>query len=879
MKARRVDSRLRSASARLLLVLASAALMILAPAARAQEAGRSGQQLPLARYFPSQDLVVYVEFDGLDPHREAWKKTALYRVLNETTTGAMYKALLPRVLDLIIPEASGVSIAGKELSDLALHLARSGFAVGINRADGKGPPRCFGLVIRGGAKTRIRETVDRLLHVGASPRLGGRDIPKAGRTIHQYGGAAGAGTVSWWPEGEDLVVSLVAPEGPNMIIDALEGRVPNATAHPIRDALSRNEDIRGFEPVGLAYFDMAALPPLPPEAISLGLDRIKRFTYRWGFHDDAILSVLGAAVPSPRTGIPAMFSQGDVNWRRLPPLPAGLAGFTVLSLDESRLWPALRASLAAIAKLPGQDDLGGENQLDELIRASMGVSLHDEIFAHLGTRFTFYDVAGQIKSPSHILESFAQGLFRAPKMAVVAEVKNRSAIEASLEKMVSHLNATLRDVSQRPPGLTIGAIERLKNGESGYVMSFVGSEIPISSGLRPTLLLGRKTLVLASTPAMARRARDLAETQAQAGPGVGNPPGARLDWLPDKLTMLSVADTANSVYPELLVGMPAFAESVLKSRRFRFFPFLMAGRESDQAAVELMPALPASPPRAAASDPLPPFDAELVPDPDDLRPYLFPSVQALAVDDIGIRFISREAIPTLNPSTAVPIALAALVPAVRRAQLTSDRAHASANLKRIGEAFLIFHDIHTHFPADIRNKAGKPVLSWRVAVLPFLDQGELFKEFHLDEPWDSPHNKALVARMPAVYAIPGEKLDTPGNTFYRGFAGAGAIFDPKEPDGVSIADVVDGISNTMLVAEAKESVAWTKPQSDIPFDDDQKPERTKALLDALGGHSRGGFNGVFCDGAIRFIRSTVAVPIFRAIITYAGGEVVASDSF
>ncbi len=67
------------------------------------------------RSFPSQDLVVYVEFDGLDRPREAWKKTALFRVLNETTTGAMYEAMVPRVLDLIVPESSGVRVSGKEL--------------------------------------------------------------------------------------------------------------------------------------------------------------------------------------------------------------------------------------------------------------------------------------------------------------------------------------------------------------------------------------------------------------------------------------------------------------------------------------------------------------------------------------------------------------------------------------------------------------------------------------------------------------------------------------------------------------------------------------------------------------------------------------------
>ncbi len=289
--------------------------------------------------------------------------------------------------------------------------------------------------------------------------------------------------------------------------------------------------------------------------------------------------------------------------------------------------------------------------------------------------------------------------------------------------------------------------------------------------------------------------------------------------------------------------------------------------------------MPAPPLRAAASEPPPPIDAELVPDPDDLRPFLFPSGPSPRCRRRGHPISFARGDTNAQSINGGPDRAGGTRYRLFGAQLTSDRAHASGNLKRIGQAFLAYHDLHTDFPADIRNKAGKPVLSWRVAILPFLDQGELFNEFHQEEPWDSPHNKALIARMPAVFSIPGEKVDEPGQTFYRGFSGAGAIFDPKKPEGVSIADIVDGTSNTMLVAEAKQGVAWTKPQSDIPFDDEQRAERTKALRDALGGHSLGGFNGVFCDGSIRFIRNTVALPVFRAIITYSGGEVVASDSF
>ena len=84
----------------------------------------------------------------------------------------------------------------------------------------------------------------------------------------------------------------------------------------------------------------------------------------------------------------------------------------------------------------------------------------------------------------------------------------------------------------QPNGLSLGSIERLKNGETGYVMSFAGSEIPIANGLRPTLLLGGHTLVLASTPAMARRARDHAESHTQGGPPAGDPLGASSTGFP-----------------------------------------------------------------------------------------------------------------------------------------------------------------------------------------------------------------------------------------------------------------------------------------------------------------------------------------------------------
>ena len=103
---------------------------------------------------------------------------------------------------------------------------------------------------------------------------------------------------------------------------------------------------------------------------------------------------------------------------------------------------------------------------------------------------------------------------------------------------------------------------------------------------------------------------------------------------------------------------------------------------------------------------------------------------------------------------------------------------------------------------------GLPTLSWRVALLPYLGEETLYRQFHQDEPWDSPHNKALAARMPAVFETPVSPAP-PGQTRIRGFAGKGTIFDGQK--GVRFADIWDGTSNTLLVAIADEATPWTKP--------------------------------------------------------------------
>src|SRR5262249_10330810 len=96
---------------------------------------------------------------------------------------------------------------------------------------------------------------------------------------------------------------------------------------------------------------------------------------------------------------------------------------------------------------------------------------------------------------------------------------------------------------------------------------------------------------------------------------------------------------------------------------------------------------------------------------------------------------------------------------------------------------------------------GKPVLSWRVAILPYIGEEALAKEFNWTEPWDSEHNKKLIPRMPKLYATPGGS-PKPGETHYKVFVGTGALFEPKKRTPTH--RIADGSSNTILVVESGE---------------------------------------------------------------------------
>jgi len=186
------------------------------------------------------------------------------------------------------------------------------------------------------------------------------------------------------------------------------------------------------------------------------------------------------------------------------------------------------------------------------------------------------------------------------------------------------------------------------------------------------------------------------------------------------------------------------------------------------------------------------------------------------------------------------------------------RARTVNNLKFIGLALHNFTAINGgRLPAAAIRKGGQALLSWRVAILPFLEQFALYERFRLDEAWDSPHNASLLKEMPRVYAPVAHKDATPYATHYQGFVGPGTLFDGQE--GATIADFLYAARPTLMVIEAAHPVAWTKPE-DVPYDN-------REPLPRLGGQFDNGFYAAFADGSVRFIGREVAPESIHAAVT------------
>ncbi|AWM37743.1 hypothetical protein GobsT_42420 [Gemmata obscuriglobus] len=245
-------------------------------------------------------------------------------------------------------------------------------------------------------------------------------------------------------------------------------------------------------------------------------------------------------------------------------------------------------------------------------------------------------------------------------------------------------------------------------------------------------------------------------------------------------------------------------------------------------------------------------------------------LKAAKVESSGSSVVATADLPHLDAVAK----LAAVLPKSYAGAVDSRRGQ--NNLKQLALAFHNFESAYGVFPSDVTPAGGpKPIpMSWRVQVLPYIEQGNLLKQLDWTKAWDDPVNlkKLESMEMPKVFEIPGRPAPK-GHTYFRVFSlpksgkEADRPFFAEGQKGPTITSITDGVSNTLMIVEAGEAVPWYKPDL-LAYD-------AKAPLPQLGDKAADRFIAAMADGSVRVLRpSKVGENALRAIITAQGGEVI-----
>jgi len=266
-------------------------------------------------------------------------------------------------------------------------------------------------------------------------------------------------------------------------------------------------------------------------------------------------------------------------------------------------------------------------------------------------------------------------------------------------------------------------------------------------------------------------------------------------------------------------------------------------------------------------------DASILPSAASIGKHLRPGVKAVRRTKAGIEVTVQQSLPGSGAGALLPLAASwgffRVGSPVPIAPPPTARARSMNNLKQIALAMHTHHDaLKSLPPAYSVDKNGKLLLNWRVAILPFVEQEGLWRQFRMDEPWDSEHNKKLIPLMPEVYRAPGSRAG-PGKTNYLTVRGKDSMFPGAEK--ISFAQVKDGTSNTIMVVEAADSsaVQWTKPDDFVP--DPKEPAK------GLVGLRPGGFLAALGDGSVQFLPASADPDKLKALFTRAGQESVGPE--
>jgi hypothetical protein len=562
---------------------------------------------------------------------------------------------------------------------------------------------------------------------------------------------------------------------------------------------------------------------------ALGLTNLESVVNVTGLGETNTVSRTWFKVNGKPTGMLAMLDAEPLEADDFAEIPADSSIAVSLKLDPVKTLDRFISLIDLIEPGASQQVRRELQGLD----AEIGFSITDDLLGSLGDSWSVYH------SPSEGGAVFTG-------WTAIAEARNPEALRAVSATITERVNQFEKMTRARGPRVhTVGLRTMAVGNNTVHFMNFIGEEAPFS----PAWCVTDKHLVISLFP---QGVAAFLNRQEGAGTLASLPhikQALAADRPPVGLVHADSETVCRSVYPLALIGAN----------------FLFS--ELQQEGVDL--------------------NISVMPQGETIARHLQPALTTVTSGEDGIELVSTRTLPfSIGTATSIlptlfmvgtpgsgmtrfgqstrPGLLDVLSP--RRAQ----RSQATNNLKQLGIAMHNFHDSHKRFPGSVKDENGKPLLSWRVQLLPFLEQQNLFAQFHMDEPWDSPHNKLLIQRIPPPFTAPGSKAGG-GKTNYVGFRHENAIFADKGRMGFR--DILDGTSNTIMIVEADDdhAVIWTKPD-DLKFDE-KKP------LAGLGEIRKGGFLAAMCDGAVHFIPSTITPATLVKLVFRNDGEAIDFNEF
>lgn len=571
----------------------------------------------MPRFVPRDNLIFYVDFDGLDAHAEAWRKTAAYRMLNQTPLGVMLEEVAAQLLVKPLDSVPNRKLTGAELVTLVKLMARKGWVLALNANQKGANPFVGTLVLRGAAAKdkEIKSITSRLIGTLMGPEPKPRIERKAGRVlvVVPRGSSANAGWV-WWPEKDDLVIGFMQPSNSDAIIAALDGKAPSAADHAILKELARPEG--SFVPLMTAILDPTVAPAGPKTKMTEFFDQLKstiglsRLDYRWGFDDDALMSVSRLVAPAPRKPALAIFDQPPLDTKNLIPMPEGVESFVMISLSPAK-------ALEAISRIGSPGEVKAKiDELMEKVRSQSRIDFDKDLLSNLGPQITIYLAPGRSaattdeapQTPAGLagldpmaMLSFLQGAL--PKATLVAELHDPVAFGKALDSIMLTVNKELKaqamekaaedgaadEAGQGPsqargPGRGLGGAEgpggrparkrslkdtpapefRLMPGTVKTYMLIVPTDSPLKispPGVRPTIRMEGNHIAFSSSSEAARAALETVKKKGwKPGPDVEQ----ALSHLPPGPIFLAVGDPRETV-PSLLASLPGTLQAQINS--------------------------------------------------------------------------------------------------------------------------------------------------------------------------------------------------------------------------------------------------------------------------------------------------------------------------